>query len=253
MLIIGILLFFVYLPSHFITSLGTQDLFCDLDYEQILKENLGEIEKIAYDATGILLLKRSSDGGLSNATGLAIKMSQNIYGIITVRHAIYNDEGKLFVDGGVFTMDTVSGFDVVKTTAFPIQSSDNSPQEDFIILPLAEVPSNTFKKRAVNFDIGTPTIGAYSAITTVFDVEKNSVKKRFHQNVCVEKPIDSEIKGFLFTESFIAKEGMSGSPVLKLNQQKGEVHLIGIIKAVSPDEQCNVTNQIQCGTYIVTP
>ncbi len=219
---------------------------CPYEYEVLEEQEIEGLEKAVYDATGVLLLQRKEDGALITAVGTVVKFSDQMYSVATANHSIY-DDGNLFINNAVFSIEVPLGYEELPVPKLPAKTS--KPSDDYITIPLLPPFSDEIKSRAIEYDVDLD-FGNVSSVTAILNRDDRVIEKQFHRNLCARKakflaPIDR-----YFTPDFVAAQGMSGSPVFRLDTKDEKIRFLGVLSGITVSKECMTNDKLECGTII---
>jgi hypothetical protein len=229
--------------------------------KEIALEEMSAHEKAAYDATGILLMRRQEDGNLTNGTGLLVKMFDNLpntpthYGILTVSHVAYDDKGSLFIDQGVFMSEVGPNYIEIDVSKMPRRFDNKRAEDDIAILPLKGFNINTSTVRPIAYGkvkYNRKAEGfSYTTVFSLLDPNENKLQKHMIKGLCTKLTPLSRNHKIITISNFASSDGMSGAPIIHIGANT--IEILGIIKGSTKKEFCDNNTDIDCTTYVVRP
>ncbi|WP_306249882.1 hypothetical protein [Parvularcula sp. IMCC14364] len=233
----------------FATVSGPEAIYeaCPYEYEVLEQQEIEGLEKAVYDATGVLLLQRKEDGALVTAVGTVVKYSDKMYSVATANHSIYDDDGNLFINNAVFSMEVPLGYEELPVPKMPEKITN--PAEDYITIPLLPPFSEAVINRAIEYDVDLD-FGNVSSVTAILNRDDRVIEKQFHRNLCARKAKFLAPMDRYFTSDFVAAQGMSGSPVFRLDTKDEKIRFLGVLSGITVSEECMSNDNLECGTII---
>ncbi len=229
--------------------------------KEITLEEMSAHEKAAYDATGILLMRRQEDGSLTTGTGFLIKMFDNLpntpthYGLLTDSHVAISDKANLFIDRGVFMSEAGPNYIEIDVNKMPKRFDNKKVEDDIAILPLKGFNINTSTVRPITYGkvkYNREAEGfSYTTIVSLLDPNENKLQKHMIKGLCSELTPLSRNHKTVAINNFISSGGMSGAPVIHIDDDT--IEILGIIKGSTKKELCKGKDGLSCETYVVRP